>query len=103
MSAAAAPPAVLPPGQYLLLRYAYVPDILERRGPHRDGHLEHARRAKAAGLLHAIGAVGSPPTGALLVFADVNPADVEAYAGGDPYVAAGLVTSHDVEVWTVVT
>lgn len=43
--AAAAAPA------YMLLRYAYVSDILERRGPYRDGHLAGARAMQDAGKL----------------------------------------------------
>ncbi len=47
----------LPPGSYLLLVYDYVPDVLERRGPHRDAHLGHARAAKERGELVNVGAV----------------------------------------------
>ena len=92
----------LPPGSYLLLVYDYVPDVLERRGPHRDAHLGHARAAKESGELVNVGAVGQPPTGAVLVFADVPAEVVEAYAEADPYTAAGLVTAWRVEPWTVV-
>jgi uncharacterized protein YciI len=92
----------LPPGTYQLLTYEYVPDILERRDPHRAGHLAHAAQARQRGELVAVGAVGSPPTGALLVFADVDPAVLEHYAHADPYQQAGLVTGHHVAPWTVV-
>jgi uncharacterized protein YciI len=92
----------LSPGTYQLLTYDYVPDILERRDPHRAAHLDHAAQARSRGDLLAVGAVGSPPTGALLVFADVDPALVEAYAQADPYRMAGLVTGHRVAPWTVV-
>ena len=30
--------------QYHVLNYKYVPDILEKRGPHRDAHLGAARK-----------------------------------------------------------
>lgn len=94
--------ASLDPGTYLLLLYDYVPDVLERRDPYRADHLAHARAAKEHGHLVNIGAVGSPPSGAVLVFTDVDLAAVEAYAEADPYVRAGLVTSHRVQPWTVV-
>ena len=92
----------LTPGTYLLLSYDYVADILERRDPFRPAHLEHARAAKERAELLNLGAVGSPPTGALFVFADADPAAVEAFAEQDPYVQAGLVTDRRVQPWTVV-
>lgn len=92
----------LVPGSYLLLFYDYVPDILQRRDPYREDHLEHARAAKRRGDLVNVGAVGSPPSGAVLVFNDGDPADVESYAAADAYVRAGLVTRRRVEPWTVV-
>ncbi|MGB9373379.1 MAG: YciI family protein [Jiangellales bacterium] len=92
----------LDPGTYLVLTYDYVPDILDRRDPVRPAHLEHAQAAKERGDLLNVGAVGSPPTGALFVFADVGPEAVETYAGADPYVTAGLVTARRVDPWTVV-
>jgi uncharacterized protein len=92
----------LNPGAYLVLTYDYVPDILDRRDPVRPAHLEHAQAAKDRGDLLNVGAVGSPPTGALFVFADVAPEAVEAFADADPYVAAGLVTARRVAPWTVV-
>lgn len=92
----------LHPGDYLLLTYDYVSDILQRRDPHRLDHLEHARAAKHRGLLLNVGAVGSPPTGAVFVFENVDPQEVEAFADGDPYVAAGLVTARRVQPWAVV-
>ena len=89
-------------GSYLMLTYHYVPDLLDRRDPSRAGHLEHAREAKERGELVNIGAVGSPPTGGVLVFHNVGVATVERYAAEDPYVTAGLVTSHSIESWNVV-
>jgi uncharacterized protein YciI len=92
----------LQPGTYLLLTYDYVPDILDRRGPHRAAHIEHARAAQQRGHLVNVGAVGDPPTGAVFVFADVGVETVSAYADDDAYVRAGLVTGRRVEPWTVV-
>lgn len=92
----------LTPGSYVLLFYDYVPEVLQRRGPHRDAHLAHARAAKEQGHLVNVGAVGQPPTGAVFVFTDVAPDAVEAFADADPYTSAGLVTTRRVEPWTVV-
>jgi uncharacterized protein YciI len=57
---------------YTLLQYTYVADILEQRGPHREGHLEGARRLAAQGKIVLAGAVGNPPNGALFVFKDTS-------------------------------
>ncbi len=46
--------------------------------------------------------MGDPPTGALFVFGDLPDAEIEAFAEGDPYVVAGLVTARRVVPWTVV-
>src|SRR5437764_16740 len=52
-------------GPHLLLIYDYVPDIVERRGPHREAHLAYARSWKEDGRIVAAGATGDPPSGAL--------------------------------------
>ena len=57
--------------QYYLLRYNYVPDILERRGPHRPGHLAAAHAAHAKGQCILGGPTGSPPSGGIFVFKHV--------------------------------
>lgn len=84
-----------------ILRYEYVSDIVERRAEHRPAHLEIIQAFHADSRLTIAGAVGDPPTYALLVFRDV--ASAEAFAADDPYVAAGLVTRWTVEPWNVVT
>lgn len=88
-------------GPYHVLFYDYVPDILERRGPHRDGHLARLREWAADGRMVAAGALGDPPTGAAIIFRVDDPSEIDAYVAGDPYVAAGLVTSWRVEPWAL--
>ena len=90
------------PRRLLALHYEYVPDILERRAPHREAHLAHVREWEGSGRLLIAGALGDPPQGALFAFDVEDPAAVEEFAAGDPYVEAGLVTGHRVEPWTVV-
>ena len=90
------------PERLHLLFYDYVPDILERRGPHREGHLALLRRWKDEGRVVMAGATGDPPSGGLLVLRIADPAEAEALIGEDPYVAAGLVASWRVEPWNVV-
>jgi uncharacterized protein YciI len=84
-----------------LLFYDYVPDIAERRAPHREGHLALIARYHEDGRIVMAGPVGDPLRGGLFVFRDA--AQAEAFAGEDPYVAAGLVAGRRVEPWTVVT
>ena len=84
-----------------LLVYEYVPEMTERRAPHREAHLALIQRYQADGRLAIAGAVGVPVHGGLLAFRAA--ADAEAFAAEDPYGAAGLVTSSRVEPWAVVT
>ena len=48
------------------------------------------------------GALGEPPTGAAIVFKDVEVSEIEAFAREDPYVAAELVIGWRVEPWWLV-
>ncbi len=89
------------PLRLLALRYSYVPDILERRAPHREAHLELVRRWTGEGRLVIAGALGDPPRGALFGF-ECDEAEVEDFVAADPYVEAGLVRDRSIEPWTVV-
>lgn len=89
-----------PDDQYLLL-YHYVSDMAERRGPHREAHLERIRAEREAGHIAAAGAF-DPPTGAAIVFTGVDRAHVEAFVSADPYRRAGLITAWRVERWKLV-
>jgi uncharacterized protein YciI len=84
-----------------VLVYEYVPDMAERRGPHREAHLARIGEWFGDGRIMIAGATGDPPSGALIVFAEG--ADPEEFAAGDPYVQAGLVTARRVEPYAVVT
>lgn len=87
---------------HFALHYDYVPDIVERRAPFRPAHLELYRRWRAEGRLLIGGALGDPPTGALIVFTVDSAGEVEEFAASDPYVLNGLVTARYVEPWAVV-
>jgi uncharacterized protein len=86
---------------YLLI-YTYVADMADRRGPYRQGHLDHIRAEKDAGRVIMAGALGDPPGGGAIVFRGVTREDVERFTAADPYVAAGLVTEQRIEPWTLV-
>ena len=89
-------------GPHLILRYDYVPDIVERRAPHREAHLARIAEWTSSGRMLMAGATGDPPTGALFVLPGDDPGAAERFADGDPYVEAGLVTARRVQPWTVV-
>jgi hypothetical protein len=89
--------------QYLLT-YNYIPDVLEMRGPYREGHLGLAKKLIAEGRCLSGGPTGEPgmeiPTGALFVFTDENAA--KQFVKEDPYVDGGIVTGHSIQEWNVV-
>jgi hypothetical protein len=85
---------------YHVLGYDYVNNMLERRVPYREAHLERVAAEREAGRVVMAGALGDPPTGALIVFGEGVPvAEIEAFARADPYVEAELVTAWRVEPW----
>jgi uncharacterized protein YciI len=85
-----------------ILFYAYVDDVLDRRGPFREAHLARVASERDAGRVVMAGALGDPPHGAAIVFTGVDDEQIEEFARGDPYVDAGLVTGWRIEVWNVV-
>ena len=92
---------MLSPATYVLVQYDYVENMLERRAPHREGHLERARQAKARGELLNAGALGEAE-GALFVFAPGADRAAREFAEDDPYVLAGLVPRWAITTWNVV-
>ena len=87
---------------HYLLFYDYVPDIIERRGPHRAAHIAHARAAVDRGELVLGGALANPIDVGVLLFHGDSPAAAEAFARVDPYVVNGLVSNWRVREWTTV-
>lgn len=85
-----------------LLLYEYVDNMLERRLPHREAHLAHIRAALESGKLARAGALGDPPTGGAFHWTGAEPEEIEAFVAADPYQAAGLITRHRIEPWTLV-
>jgi hypothetical protein len=87
---------------HLMLQYEYVEDMIDRRGPHRQPHLERVKAERQAGRIVMAGALGDPPSGGALVFRNVDPEHVERFAAEDPYMTAGLITSWRVRRWNLV-
>lgn len=88
--------------QYHVLNYKYVPDILEKRGPHRDAHLGAARKQDEAGKLLIAGAAGDPVDGAVFVFKNTSKEDIEEFVQTDPYMKAGLISSWSLQPFNAV-
>lgn len=82
-----------------ILFYEYVKDVLERRGPYRDAHLA---RIRGDARIVMAGALGDPVHGAAIVFRDASVDEIEAFAAGDPYVEAGLISARRIEPWNLV-
>ncbi|CAL1142889.1 unnamed protein product [Cladocopium goreaui] len=98
---ATATTTAVPVCKCLLLRYDYVADVLEKRAPHRAGHLAHWK--KLADLNQVLlGGAMDPPEGALIVLRGIEREKLDAYVKEDPYVVNGLVPSYDIKDWNVV-
>lgn len=81
-----------------LLFYTYVEGMLEKREPHRAAHLAHVAAQREGGHISVAGPF-DPPSGAVLVFEDLERSEIEAFAAADPYLEAGLITDWRVERW----
>ena len=84
---------------HYLLFYEVVDGYAERRLPHRESHLAHARQAVARGELVLGGPLANPLDMAVLLFSAESPAAVEAFALADPYVLNGLVARWYIREW----
>jgi uncharacterized protein len=92
------------PEQLHVLFYEYVPDIVEWRAPHRDGHLALIRRWYDEGRIVVAGGLGDPVHAGLIILRVDDPqAAAEEFVAEDPYQPAGLVTSWRVEPFLNVT
>ena len=95
------PPSTL----YRALFYDYVENILEKRAPHREGHLQHAQNYinnKNCELVLGGAFADNNVDGALIIFRTTNDKLVEEFANNDPYVINKLVTNYKIRPWTAV-
>jgi uncharacterized protein YciI len=93
---------VTQPIRYFALQYDVVDGFAARRMDYREAHLTLVREAHARGELVMAGALGDPPSAALLVFRAPDASTAEAFARADPYVVHGLVSRWRVTPWNVV-
>lgn len=87
---------------YCLLLYDYVENVVERRAPHREGHLALVREYVDRGELMLGGAFADPADGAAIAFKVDDKSKIEEFVEKDPYVVKGLVTGWRIREWTVV-
>jgi uncharacterized protein YciI len=80
---ASAPVVIIKP--HFALFYEYVPDVVERRQPHRQAHLALVKEFKDRGTFVMGGAMTDPVDSALIVFTDRQSA--ERFVLDDPYAA----------------
>lgn len=74
-----------------LVLYQYVPDMEQRRTPHRPAHLDWLRKQAEAGRLILAGATLDPVDTAVLVVRGEDVLAVRRMLLDDPYAAANLV------------
>jgi uncharacterized protein len=95
------------PEKLHILFYEYVEDVVEKRGPYREGHLGLIQRWAEDGRIAMAGGVGDPVHAGLIVLREGDleaaKAAAEEFVAEDPYQPAGLVTSWRVEPFLNVT
>ncbi len=87
--------------QTFAVTYRFVPNIQERREPHRPAHFEYLRQALEAGHLVLAGPLEDPYDGGLLLMEFDDRGQAMTWVSGDPYVKAGLVNELSVRTFTV--
>ena len=87
---------------HFLLFYDYVENVIERRAPYRDAHLNLIREYVDRGELVLAGAFTAPADGAAIVFKVAGKGRVEEFIAKDPYVANRIVTGWRIREWNVV-
>jgi uncharacterized protein YciI len=91
------------PSPQYVLQYDYITDVLEKRGPYRERHLELAQEMIKQGKVLSggpYGPKGATPTGAFFFFTSDEAA--QEFVQKDPYVSNGIVTGHSIVEWNVV-
>ena len=85
-----------------VLTYSFVPNMLERRAPHRDAHFAHLEKAVAEDHLILAGPFDDPYDGGMLLVRFNSRGEVMDWAAQDPYIKAGLAVEVSVRPFTIV-
>lgn len=83
-----------------VLEYTYVPNMIERRAPHRPAHLEFTKPHIESKKLLAGGALLPEVEQGLLLFRATKEY-VEEFAKNDPYTVQGLITNYRIREWGI--
>ncbi|MGH3647115.1 MAG: YciI family protein [Micromonosporaceae bacterium] len=76
-----------------LVLYSYVPDMTERRTPHREAHLAWLREHADAGRILLAGATQDPVDTAVIVVRAADQHAARTLLLDDPYAAANLINA----------
>ncbi|NJN86370.1 MAG: YciI family protein [Leptolyngbyaceae cyanobacterium SL_7_1] len=76
----------------------YCDDVLEKRAPHRQAHLDRLAELKQAGLLLTLGPT-KDLTKVFGVYEAADEAAVRQLIEDDPYWQQGIWTAYDVKEW----
>ena len=87
---------------YILLTLDYVENMLEKRGPYREEHINGAKKAFEQGKCAMAGALTDPVDTGVFVFKNVDKEFVENFVKNDAYYKAGLVPKYTIRPWMVV-
>lgn len=87
---------------YVLLTLEYVPNMLEKRGPYREEHINGAKKVFEEGTCAMAGALTDPVDTGVFVFKNVDKDYVENFVRNDAYYKAGLVPTYTIRPWMVV-
>ena len=79
----------------------FVPDIMERRTPYREAHIQYVMDRRNEGRVMMAGPWEDPCDGALILFRATSREAVEAIIHDDPYFKAGLWPEIQIREWTV--
>ena len=79
--------------------FALFYEVVERRAPFRQQHLQLVEQTHARGELLLAGALAEPADRALLVFRCADRVIPETFVSQDPYVVNGLVKKWEVRPW----
>lgn len=81
-----------------IMQGTYCADVLEKRAPHRQAHLDGLNQQKAAGLLVTIGPT-QDLTQCFGIYDAPDEATVRSLIEGDPYWQNGVWTAYEVKEW----
>jgi uncharacterized protein len=77
---------------------SYCPDVLEKRTPHRQAHLDGLHQQKADGILITIGPT-QDLTKVFAIYEAVSLDAVKVLVESDPYWQNGIWTEYQIKEW----